>query len=94
MEQHHQDSQDGGRRFRIWVDGRLDERFSDGLEGIEQQEGPLGTMLSGRGLDQSRLHGILDHLRKLGIEVLRFEVDQSRHDATEVEPGRRTSFGE
>lgn len=77
MEQHHQDRPPDRRGFRIWVQGRLDEHFSDGLEEIEQQEVPSGTVLIGRVLDQSRLHSVLDHLRRLGIEVLRFEVDRS-----------------
>ena len=75
------DHQDGGlrtRRFRIWVQGRLDERFAEGLAGIEQQDVPAGTMLSGELLDQSQLHGTFDLLRSLGIEVLRFEVDPPR----------------
>ena len=63
------------RRFRIWVQGRLDEGFSEGLAGIEQEDVPAGTMLSGALLDQSQLHGTLDLLRNLGIDVLRFEVD-------------------
>ena len=84
MERHHHDSQPDRRGFLIWVQGRLDEQFSDGLEGIEQQEVRSGTMLTGRVLDQSRLHGLLDHLRRLGIEVLRFEVDRSGHDVTDA----------
>ena len=65
----------GTRRFRIWVQGRLDEGFSEGLDGIDQEVVPAGTMLSGALLDQSQLHGTLDLLRDLGIDVLRFEVD-------------------
>ncbi len=65
----------GVRRFRIWVLGRLDESFGEGLVGVEQEDLPAGTMLSGTVVDQSQLHGTLDLLRDLGIEVLRFEVD-------------------
>lgn len=65
----------GSRRFRIWVQGRLDEGFSEGLVGIVQEDVPAGTMLTGALLDQSHLHGTLDLLRDLGIDVLRFEVD-------------------
>ena len=63
------------RRFRIWVQGRLDEGFSEGLDGIVQEDVSPGTMLSGAMLDQSQLHSTLDLLRSLGIDVLRFEVD-------------------
>ncbi len=68
----------GTRRFRIWVQGRLDEGFSEGLAGIEQDDVPAGTRLSGVLLDQSQLHSTLDLLRSLGIDVLRFEVDPPR----------------
>ncbi len=65
----------GVRRFRIWVLGRLDESFGEGLVGVDQEDLAAGTMLSGTVVDQSQLHGILDLLRDLGIDVLRFEVD-------------------
>ena len=78
MEHDHQDGGLGTRRFRIWVHGRLDERFSEGLAGHAQQDVTAGTMLSGTLVDQSQLHGTLDLLRDLGIEVLRFEVDPPR----------------
>ena len=65
----------GTRRFRIWVQGRLDEGFSGGLFEIEQEDVPAGTMLSGPLVDQSQLHSVLDLLRNLGIDVVRFEVD-------------------
>lgn len=68
----------GVRRFRIWVLGRLDESFGEGLVGVEQEDLPAGTMLSGTVVDQSQLHGTLDLLRDLGIDVLRFEVDPPR----------------
>ena len=75
MEHEQNDGHPGTRRFRIWVQGRLDEGFSEGLEGIDQEVVPAGTMLSGALVDQSQLHGTLDLLRDLGIDVLRFEVD-------------------
>ena len=62
----------GRRRFRIWVAGRLDPRFADGVAGIE-----LGTdrsTLEGPFIDQSQLRGILDRLWQLGIEVRKFET--------------------
>ena len=81
MEHDHHDAGSATRRFRIWVQGRLDERFSAGLAGIEQEDTSAGTMLSGALLDQSQLHSTLDPLRSLGIDVLRFEVDP--HESTE-----------
>ncbi len=78
MEHDHENGGLGTRRFRIWVQGRLDERFAEGLAGIGQEDVSAGTMLSGVLLDQSQLHSTLDLLRSLGIDVLRFEVDPPR----------------
>lgn len=81
-----------GRTFRIWVQGRLDEHFSDGLAGIEQENVPPGTMLRGELLDQSQLDSTLDLLRSLGVSVIRFEVDQPRApiDAKDSHPQETT----
>ena len=85
MEHEHQVESDT-RRFRVWVQGRLDESFSRGLSGIDQEDVPAGTMLSGPMIDQSQLHSTLDLLRNLGIEVLRFEVDPPRVSGFDAEP--------
>ena len=70
-----QGRQGAPQQFRIWVRGRLNERFSEGLAGVEQEDIPAGTMLYGETLDQSQMHSTLDLLRDLGIEVVRFEMD-------------------
>ncbi len=62
------------RRFRIWVSGRLDARFADGIADIELGESPHGSTLEGPFIDQSQLRGLLDRLWQLGIEVHRFET--------------------
>ncbi len=58
----------------IVVDGRLGERFSDGFlsstgDVTQRQEGP-NTVLEGRGLDEAQVHGLLNCLRDLGIEIV------------------------
>ena len=90
--------QDGGlgtRRFRIWIQGRLDEGFSEGLVGIEQEDCRVGTMLSGALVDQSQLHSTLDLLRDLGIDVVRFEVDppHGSSNAASVQNGHHKENG-
>jgi hypothetical protein len=69
-----QDTQLGRRRFRIWIDGRLDQRFADTFEGVELAHSPEGSILDGVLVDQSHLRGVVDRLWQLGIEVLRFET--------------------
>lgn len=78
MERQRDQTAPGPRRFRIWVQGRLDKGFAEGLGGVEQLDLPAETMLSGEVVDQSQLHSTLDLLRGLGIDVLRFEVDPPR----------------
>jgi hypothetical protein len=87
MVQRHEDRQPGGRYFRIWVQGRLGEHFSDGLAGVEQEDLPAGTLLHGAMLDRSQLHSTLDLLRSLGIDVVRFELDDPE-DAADDRRGR------
>ena len=64
------------RRFRIFVAGRLDERFTSGVDGIELGESPDGSTLEGPLVDQSHVRGIMDRLWQLGIEVVKFETYQ------------------
>ena len=69
-----QTSQPSPRRFRIWVAGRLDERFVDGIDDLELGHSADGSTLDGTMVDQSQLRGVLDRLWQLGIEVIRFET--------------------
>lgn len=63
------------RMFRIWVEGRLKEGFARGIDpGISQEEAVASTTLSGQVVDQAQLHGLLEQLRQLGVEVTRFET--------------------
>ena len=68
------------RRFRIWVDGRLAEHFSNGLSDVEQTDGPDGSILMGEFVDMAHLRSIIDYLLGLGIDVLRFDVDPPSRD--------------
>ena len=55
--------------YRIVVRGRLGERFSPLFEGLDHQAGSGYSVLVGS-LDQAGLHGLLDRLRDLGIELV------------------------
>ena len=60
-----------GRRYRIVVTGRLTPRFAAAFDGlVVEEDGPPGrTGLVGRFADQAALHGMLDRLWALGIEL-------------------------
>jgi len=56
-------------RYRIVVRGRLSEGFSHAFCGIALDPGSGSTALTGVFEDQAQLHGVLERLRDLGIEL-------------------------
>jgi len=65
-------------RYRITVQGALDERWSDWLEGLSMvrtrtQDGLVVTILEGDLIDQSALVGVLNHLLTLSMPITRVE---------------------
>jgi hypothetical protein len=60
-------------RYRIVVRGRLSDRFGSAFAGmaLEPEEG--ATALVGAITDQSQLFGMLEHVRSLGLELIRVE---------------------
>jgi hypothetical protein len=57
-------------RYRIVVKGRLSESFVSVFEGCTLEPLPGETALEGDFVDQSQLHGLLDRLRNLGVELV------------------------
>jgi hypothetical protein len=57
-------------RYRIVVNGRFSESFAAVFDGLTVEPLPGRTVLEGEFTDQSRLHGVLDRLRALGIELV------------------------
>ena len=63
-----------GRRpahYTLRVAGRLDDCWNDWFDGFTLGRDADGTTtLSGEVADQSQLHGLLDRIRDLGLELL------------------------
>lgn len=57
-------------RYRIVVKGRISESFASVFDGLTVEPLPGRTSLEGVIADQSQLHGVLDRLRGLGIELV------------------------
>lgn len=58
-------------RYEIRVQGRLDERWADWVEGLAFTHDIDGTTtLAGPVVDQSALHGVLNRLRDLGVAIV------------------------
>jgi hypothetical protein len=54
-------------QYQIRLDGHLDERW---FEGLDIAQTPAGeTVVSGM-FDQSALHGVLNRIRDLGLELI------------------------
>ena len=56
--------------YRLVVKGRLGGRLSSAFEGLTIEPGRGETALCGCFRDQAQLHGVLDRLRALGIELV------------------------
>ena len=77
------DCLDQPETYRIEIEGRLDEDWSDWFDGLiiasEDEESIPITTLSGTVVDQAALHGILIRIRDLGLPLLsvrRVEIDR------------------
>lgn len=57
-------------RYRIIVKGVLSESFASVFDGLSVEPLAGRTSLEGDFTDQSQLHGVLDRLRGLGIELV------------------------
>ena len=60
----------GPSQYEIRVRGRLGEKVAARFEGFDMEVEPLETVLRGRVLDQSALHGILGQIESLGLELV------------------------
>lgn len=56
--------------YQIRIEGHLDERWLRWFEGLDVSPLPEGeTVISGE-MDQSALHGVLNRIRDLGLELI------------------------
>ena len=57
-------------RYRIVVKGTLSARFDGAFEGLEREQLAGQTALVGDFRDQAQLHGVLERMRDLGMELV------------------------
>ncbi len=65
-------------RYRIAIQGRLDEQWVNYFDGMtvsidDQERGFTKTTLTGFVMDQAALHGLLNRIRDLGLPLLLVE---------------------
>ena len=56
--------------YQIEVRGELSRRYAAAFEGMEMKTKGGRTILTGEGVDQVQLHGIIDRIGDLGLEIL------------------------
>ena len=81
--------------YRIVVRSELGERFALAFEGMEIEERGGQTILTGEVIDQPHLHGILDRIGGLGLELVSVECvarDPHHHAANYPPTADRTSW--
>jgi hypothetical protein len=72
----------GGGDYEIRIKGRLSDSLLAAFEGLTATVVPVETVLYGPVPDQSSLHGLLDRIQSLGLEL----VELRRLPASPDEP--------
>ena len=57
-------------RYEIRVRGRVSEAALSALEGMDADVAPAETVIHGPVTDQTELHGLLDRIQSLGLELI------------------------
>jgi hypothetical protein len=72
-----------GKAYRIVMRSELSERYAAAFEGMEMETKTGQTVLMGQVMDQTQLHGILDRIGGLGLELVSVQSAPatSREDA-------------
>jgi hypothetical protein len=60
----------GGGSYEIRIKGRLSDSALAAFEGLTATVEPVETVLYGAVADQSSLHGLLDRIQSLGLELV------------------------
>lgn len=64
------------KTYRIVVRAEIGERFAAAFEGMEVSVAQGQTIITGEVIDQSHLHGILDRINALGLELVSVQPEE------------------
>jgi hypothetical protein len=73
--------------YQIVVRGELSQRFATAFDGMDLEARDGYTTITGPVVDQAHLHGLLDRVRDLGLELVSVSPTQPRPSATGTEDG-------
>jgi hypothetical protein len=57
-------------RYEIRINGRVGEEVTAAFEGLDAEVLPIETVLRGEIVDRAALHGVLDRVQALGLELV------------------------
>jgi len=69
-----------GRRYRLVLRGELGGQFGFLFEGMTMDLVAGNTVLTGAVIDQAHLHGLLQQIQEMGLELVSIEPAASRAD--------------
>ena len=59
-----------GAVYRLVVRGELDDRFAFFFNGLQMERDAGTTVLTGAVVDQAQLHGFIERVEELGLELV------------------------
>ena len=75
--------------YQIAVRGKVSKRYATAFEGMEMETKSGQTILTGEIIDSSHLHGILNHIIALGLELVSVrELSRERKEEAANHPQR------
>jgi hypothetical protein len=76
----------GGGSYEIRIRGRLSSSALAAFEGLTATVEPVETVLHGPVEDQSSLHGLLDRIQSLGLELVEIRRLPASSEEVPAEP--------
>jgi hypothetical protein len=76
----------GGGSYEIRIKGRLSDSLLAAFEGLTATVEPVETVLHGPVEDQSSLHGLLDRIQSLGLELVEIRRLPASSEEVPAEP--------
>jgi len=70
-------------RYRVVVREELDDRYASAFEGMQVESADGETVITGTITDRSHLHGLLERIDALGLELISVAPERPVTRATE-----------
>jgi hypothetical protein len=71
--------------YQVCIKNHLDERWMRHFEGLAVTRQPNGEMVISGVMDRAALHGILNRIRDLGLELIslqRYEIENEKKESS------------